>query len=86
MPTKKPTVGHRLTLTEIVEKQIAAMSTNEDCGIVRLTLNARRDTQIEVKVSVRDEGTGGTLEGAAALAGAIYDTLGERYAPQKPTP
>jgi hypothetical protein len=70
---------HRLTLTQIVEKQIAAMTTSstERSG-VKLTLNARGETQVEVKVSTAEDGTG-TIEAASEKAQLIFDALTAKY-------
>jgi len=71
--TKAP---HRLTLSEIVERQLSG---NAEGSSVKLTLNARGDTQIEVKVSTAQSESGGTVEGASMVAQAIYDALTVKY-------
>ena len=86
MPTK-PKQPHRLTLSEIVERQLAAAHTNGvgESSSVKLVLNARGMTQVEVKVSTSEPGAGGTVEGARAIAEALYDALLEKYAPIETT-
>jgi hypothetical protein len=69
----------RLTLSQIVEAQIAALAkVSGDHSTVKLSRNAKGDTQIEVSVR---SGEGGleTADDAAAKARELYDELARDY-------
>ena len=79
----KPKTPHRLTLSEIVERQLAASANGlESHSSVKLALNARGETQVEVKITTAELGAEGTVAGASALAQATYDALLAKYAPK----
>lgn len=75
----------RLTLSEIARSQLAALNrAGGEHSMVRLSRNAKGDTQIEVAVRTGDEAELLTVEDAAAKARAIYDGLRTAY-PLEPT-
>lgn len=69
----------RLNLSELVRLMLAAQSSSStDRSAVRLTRNARGDTQIEVLVREGDAGAEG-IAGTAEKAREVYDALREQY-------
>lgn len=69
----------RLTLSQIVEQQIAALAkVSGDHSTVKLTRNSKGDTQIEVSVRTGESGVE-TVEEARAKAEQTYDHLREMY-------
>lgn len=69
----------RLTLSQIVEQQIAALAkVSGDHSTVKLTRNSKGDTQIEVSVRT-GEGDIETAADAAAKAVELYDDLAIKY-------
>lgn len=69
----------RLTLSQTVEQLIAALArTAGEHSTVKLTRNARGDTQIEVSVRT-GEGSIETVDEASSKARAIYDELAVLY-------
>lgn len=73
------TKPRRLSLAEIVDKQIAALarSSNEHSS-VKLTRNSRGDVQIEVNVRTGESGIE-TVDEASTKARQIYDHLAGIY-------
>lgn len=65
-----------LTLSEIVRDQLAGRAL--DHSSVKLTKNARGETQIEVKVGTGESGID-TIEEASAKAQTIYNELVMTY-------
>lgn len=79
MTTADSEPRRRLTLSEIVEQQLAALSrVSGDHSTVKLTRNARGDTQIEVSVRTGEGGLE-TADQAAAEARRLYDDLATAY-------
>jgi hypothetical protein len=69
----------RLTLGDIVERQLAALArVSGEHSTVKLTRNARGDVQIEVSVRTGEGGLE-TADDAAAKARELYDGLAEQY-------
>jgi hypothetical protein len=70
----------RLTLSQVVESQLAALNrAGGEHSSVKLTRNAKGDTQIEVTVRTGDEAHLMTVADASNQARAIYDALRELY-------
>jgi peptidyl-tRNA hydrolase len=69
-----------MTLSQIVEAQLAALNrAGGEHSSVRLTRNAKGDTQIEVTVRTGDESHLLTVADAAEHARTIYDSLRDAY-------
>jgi hypothetical protein len=69
----------RLNLSELARLLIASNARgSSDRATVRLTRNARGDTQIEVLVGAGDDGTESVTD-VSARACEVYDALRERY-------
>lgn len=69
----------RLTLSQIVEQQIAALAkVSGDHSTVKLSRNSKLDTQIEVSVRT-GEGNIETADDASAKAQELYDALNTKY-------
>lgn len=80
MSATDPGSPRRLTLSQIVEAQLAALNrAGGEHSTVRLTRNAKGDTQIEVVVRTGDESHIVTAADAATHARAIYDDLRVAY-------
>lgn len=70
----------RVTLSEIVEQLIAAQSKHGgERSAVKLTRNARGDTQIEVTVRTGDSTGIETVDDCAAEANRVYEALSLVY-------
>ena len=77
VPDAKP---RRITLSELVEQLIAAQSRHGgERSSVKLTRNARGDTQIEVTVRTGDSSGIETVEDCAAEANRVYESLRMLY-------
>lgn len=77
VPADKP---KRLTLSEILEAHLAALSKHGgERSMVKLTRNARGDTQLEVAVRTGDTSEIQTVEECAAEAIRVYDQLRALY-------
>lgn len=77
VPDEKP---QRMTLTEVVRELLSAQSKHGgERSMVKLTRNARGDTQIEVAVRTGDTSGIETAADCAAEATRIYDALSMVY-------
>lgn len=75
-----PNPPRRVSLSQIVEAQLAALTrAGGEHSSVKLTRNAKGDTQIEVTVRTGDEAHLITAADAATHARAIYDELRTAY-------
>lgn len=72
VPAEKP---KRLTLSEIV---VALLARGGEHSSVKLSRNAKGDTQIEVTVRSGDQDVP-TVDEASEKAAELYDALRERY-------
>jgi hypothetical protein len=78
-PDQPEPKAKRLTLSEIVQAQLTALSRGTpEHSSVRLTRNARGDTQVEVTVRAAEDGAD-TAERAAERCRTIYDGLCDAY-------
>jgi hypothetical protein len=79
MTTPPKTPGNRLTLSKIVEAQVMLMGrVSAERSSVKLTRNAKGDTQIEVRVAIGENGVD-SAEAANSKAQQIYDALTAKY-------
>ena len=68
--------GRRVTQAELVRGLIEAVTkTGGEHSTIKLTRNAKGDTQIEVSVRTGDSPEVQTVEDASAKATAVYDAL-----------
>jgi len=76
----------RLTLSQILEAHLDRMraSAGGEHSTVKLTRNAKGDTQIEVSVRTGEHVEVATVEDAAGKAREIYDVLRSLYPLQPP--
>lgn len=75
-----PSDSGRLRLSDVTRALLAAVSkTGGEHSTVRLTRNARGDTQIEVYVRTGDADDVTTVDEAAAKAADVYDRLALVY-------
>lgn len=90
-PKAKPaappaTIHRRLTLSDVVELAFATLNrSGVDHSTVKLTRNAKGDTQIEVSVRTGEPGVE-TVEQAAAKAREVYDGIAAAYPMSEPAP
>lgn len=79
MNAGEATPAPRLTLSRLVELQLAALArTGGEHSTVKLTRNARGETQVEVSVRSGERDVE-TADDAAAKAVELYDALVDRY-------
>jgi hypothetical protein len=76
----EPTESGRLRMSEVTRSLLAALSkTGGEHSTVKLTRNAKGDTQIEVSVRTGDTPEVETAADAMAEAVRLYDSLREVY-------
>ena len=79
MTTTQHDTARRLTASDMIDRLLAALArTGTDHSTVKLSRNAKGDTQIEVSVRT-DESECKTIEEARLKAQSVYDLLTSRY-------